>query len=160
MRTNRFFLFIVLLTVPLVMAQAQTPILEVFKWDNSKVQVGLADLGKLTFSGTDLVLNMKSGDQTNIPTTSIRNMIFNTVNSVQTPVTAVGIKVYPNPATDFIRIDNLPVESRQLTIFSLSGQVLHNILLSEGENQIDIRHFHRGIYLVKVGTQVTKFTKQ
>lgn len=142
------------------MAQSQTTILEVFKWDNSKVQVGLADLGKLTFSGTDLVLNMKSGDHTTIPTTSIRNMVFNTVNSVQTPVSVTGMKLYPNPAVDFIRVENLPEGSRQLIIFSLSGQVMQTVQLLEGENQIDIRHFHRGIYLVKVGTQVTKFTKQ
>lgn len=160
MRTNRFFLFMMLLAAPLMLTQAQTPILEVFKWDNTKVQVGLSDLGKITFSGSDMVLNLKSGELNTIPTGDIRNLVFNTVSSVPNAVSVKTLSVYPNPAQDYIRIEHVQGEHQQLSIFSLSGQVLHNILLSEGENQIDIRHLHRGIYLVKVGTQVTKFTKQ
>lgn len=62
------------------------------------------------------------------------------------------IKIYPNPADDFISIQfteqvNHPVE---VTFFNLSGRLLRETLIDSKINQVDISNLPAGIYLIKV----------
>ncbi|MGA2298641.1 MAG: T9SS type A sorting domain-containing protein, partial [FCB group bacterium] len=71
----------------------------------------------------------------------------------QTTDLTSDINIYPNPANDFIFINNF---SGKVEIFSLEG-----IKLIEPENQgrIDIRELSPGVYFLKAGGKVYKLMK-
>ena len=57
------------------------------------------------------------------------------------------IMIYPNPATDFINIEAMRLESYSIELLNLQGQ---SILKSNLESRIDVRQLNRGIYFIKV----------
>ena len=65
---------------------------------------------------------------------------------------APEIKVYPNPAADFVNVD-LPQNelTGTLSILSVSGQLVRSVQSSEGEMsiQIDVQDLPKGVYLVR-----------
>jgi hypothetical protein len=63
------------------------------------------------------------------------------------------IKLYPNPATDFVNIDNKYVQEF-VEIISLDGKV---VLTSTGKTKIDISTLQSGAYILKIGEQSQKF---
>ena len=72
------------------------------------------------------------------------------------------ISVFPNPASTVITVEtNCP---GQLSILSLSGQVLLICQVTESKSAIDINSLSAGVYVVRLvsdkGTQVGKFIKE
>lgn len=63
------------------------------------------------------------------------------------------IKIYPNPATDFIHISDTPVE---YTIYSVSG----SIRKSGKDTAVDITDLNAGLYLVRVNGKCARFIKK
>lgn len=64
------------------------------------------------------------------------------------------IHIYPNPATDFIRI-NTGSEISRLSIFDINGRLLfENDAYSSG-SEIDLGNFKNGIYAIKVQTDAS-----
>lgn len=65
---------------------------------------------------------------------------------------APEIKVYPNPAANFVNVD-LPENEMTgtLSILSASGQLVRSVQSSEGESsvQIDIQDLQKGVYMVR-----------
>jgi hypothetical protein len=72
--------------------------------------------------------------------------------------------ISPNPATDYINInvgDRLAC-SEDLKIYNAMGECVMNLTpaLSEGEGaRIDVSQLAAGVYFVKAGDRVEKFTK-
>jgi ELWxxDGT repeat protein len=72
-------------------------------------------------------------------------------NTVFAPV-AAEIKVYPNPATDFVSVDISKNElGGTLHLLSASGQLVRNASIMEGETSIrlELQGLPEGIYLVR-----------
>ncbi len=72
---------------------------------------------------------------------------------VEIPTTeAPQIKVYPNPAANFVNVD-LPENelTGTLSILSASGQLVRSVQSSEGESsvQINIQDLQKGVYMVR-----------
>ncbi len=69
------------------------------------------------------------------------------------------IKVYPNPASNIINIDNTDIET--VEIFNLSGKL---ILTERNTNQINVETLSKGIYLLSIQTKnglySSKFVKE
>lgn len=65
-------------------------------------------------------------------------------NSIDT-----DIKVYPNPASDWIEIQSNTEKELMISIVDLSGKVLFNSKLS-GSSKIDLTSFQRGFYILKI----------
>lgn len=83
--------------------------------------------------------------------------------TVQTPTAAPEIKVYPNPAVDYVRVDlpeNAPVGT--LAIFDANGRQIREVTPAEGDTyaEISLQEYTNGIYWVrwmqKDATPVTK----
>ncbi len=73
-----------------------------------------------------------------------------------------GIKLYPNPAGDFINIaidNDADLLAREVQILDLLGLVVSKQELTDGNNRIDISNLPRGTYFIKVGDRVEKFVK-
>ena len=65
----------------------------------------------------------------------------------------------PNPANDFVRI-SINATNAHFSIVSLTGQLVDNGILTEGQNAFSTANLSNGIYMVRVssdeGTSVQK----
>jgi hypothetical protein len=73
--------------------------------------------------------------------------------AIEDEVDSYDISIYPNPATDYIVVDqNLDKESYNQTYFyNVSGQLKMVVNTYDGENKIDIQSLSKGIYIIKIG---------
>ncbi len=107
---------------------------------------------------TTVVLVLKAGGD------NTYNILFDNV-SVMGPDVAVEAAainaaniVYPNPATDQIRISN--VDANEIQIFDIVGKKVYSTLDVSEEMTIDISGFKDGMYFVRTGRSTTKILKQ
>ena len=74
------------------------------------------------------------------------------IKQENTAIATVEIKVYPNPASNYINVE-LPKNDMKgtLSIISASGQLVRSVQSSGGETslQMDVRDLPKGIYLVR-----------
>ena len=77
-----------------------------------------------------------------------------------------NIRIFPNPAANFITIENPSKENATLEISNSIGQVVYKTQISSSENtkELDVSAFPSGIYFVKIKSRsdvaVQKFVKQ
>lgn len=71
---------------------------------------------------------------------------YNDVEEVE----ALRVKVYPNPATDYIMVDAMSASSVQ--IYDMTGR----LVLTSTESKIDVRNLETGVYFVRVNGNATK----
>jgi hypothetical protein len=156
--TSVLFLF-VLLEIGLTHAQSQNLSLNIQKTDNTEKNIQLGLLKKITFSGTDLILNYQTGSTENVGISLIQKLTFSPFTAVSNVLDdANSIAVYPNPSSNFIFFKNLPEGSSDVTVYSINGMKMLNV--SAANNQVDVSRLATGIYLIKVNNQVLKFSKQ
>jgi WD40 repeat protein len=67
------------------------------------------------------------------------------------------IKIYPNPATDYIEIQ--PSEGFDIQIFDMLGTVVASIHPMTTSHRMNIEHLAPGMYFIKIGNRVEKFVK-
>jgi hypothetical protein len=76
-------------------------------------------------------------------------------NSIKIESKTKVIMLYPNPAKDYLNIDNF--YRGKIEIYSVNGLKL---LESENTNMIDIQELQNGIYFVKSDNEINKFIKK
>jgi len=69
------------------------------------------------------------------------------------------ITVYPNPSDNFLTIDRKTNKISFALISDLNGNILLGQKLQLDKENIDLRSFNAGIYILKIDNYVTKFTK-
>lgn len=157
---NKQFLILILSVILLAgIVNAQSPVLEIHRWENNPIKVELSQLGKITFSGTNMNLNLKSGEVTSVPATTVRNLVFGTVTALNR-TESMQMKLSPNPAVDHIRLTQINPDAKVVSLYSLSGQMLQQVKVSDQEMLISVDHLHQGIYFVRAGNEVIKFMKR
>lgn len=67
-----------------------------------------------------------------------------------------AIHIYPNPATDYVRVENLPCTLSQIAFYTQGGA--HVKTLDNPSAKIDIQYFTKGIYVRIVSCEGRKFT--
>ncbi len=72
---------------------------------------------------------------------------------------ASAISLVPNPCSNTLYI-NMPNANAVLRIYTISGQLVHQELLSENSTAIDVSSWQHGMYLAKIATQNTSFIKK
>ncbi|MFA7616703.1 MAG: T9SS type A sorting domain-containing protein [Moheibacter sp.] len=81
---------------------------------------------------TDLDLGMViEGDETTMGVTDLNNVSF---------------AVYPNPATNFVKVDMKNAEVKQMTVISMNGKVV----ASSNSSSVRVSELPAGVYAVKV----------
>ncbi len=65
------------------------------------------------------------------------------------------IKIYPNPATDFVNIGNMPASVKEVILYDLLGKVV----LSSTSATLDVRALPVGKYIIRIGEVRKKFIK-
>ncbi len=71
-----------------------------------------------------------------------------------------SIMLYPNPAADFITISILSKNRQAIEIINSMGNIVYSGGITIENKSINISGLQKGIYLVRVGNRVSKFTKQ
>ncbi len=66
-----------------------------------------------------------------------------------------SFRVYPNPASEQIKIDGVE-PGEQIKIYSIHGE----LVLSTTQNIIDVSHFKNGVYFIRLGENVLKWVKK
>ncbi|WP_452226244.1 T9SS type A sorting domain-containing protein [Lacinutrix cladophorae] len=71
----------------------------------------------------------------------------------------VKIKIYPNPVTDYLKIESNPLKEASVAIFDLNGRKILNHTYSVNNNAINVTKLHAGVYFISIkvnGVQTTK----
>lgn len=61
------------------------------------------------------------------------------------------IKVFPNPAVDFIQIENMP-EQATIQVFDLSGSLLKEVAALSVSEKLPVQELADGVYLLKISS--------
>lgn len=78
----------------------------------------------------------------------IRDLTITSTTDIEVSVDMPVIEVFPNPASHevFIRVPEFTQGSIQ--VYNTHGQLVHNELSVRHQTQIDIGHWHKGLYIV------------
>jgi hypothetical protein len=138
---------------------AQTELVLIFT-DNTESSTSVSNISRITFQENNLVLKLNSGTSTDYPVVSIDRMVFSGDSDTETEtIQTTDITVYPNPASDYLTIRNLPASYTQVTIYQSSGVVVYSAKMNSGNNQLDVSTFPKGIYIIKADGKTLKFSK-
>jgi len=62
----------------------------------------------------------------------------------------LDIKIYPNPATDYINFDNESGKVERVIIYSLVGRKVKEYKANHGKNTYDVTDLSNGMYLIQL----------
>ena len=71
-----------------------------------------------------------------------------------------GIAISPNPASDFIRINNEKEADLAIEIFDMAGKRVYKDSFNQIENEIKTAGWNRGVYFVKASDERSTFTQK
>ncbi|MEM0995141.1 MAG: T9SS type A sorting domain-containing protein [Bacteroidota bacterium] len=60
------------------------------------------------------------------------------------------IKIYPNPATDYIAFQNPDGRVKGVVFYNLVGRSIRKMSASSGKNMYDVTDLSRGMYLIQL----------
>lgn len=69
------------------------------------------------------------------------------------------LKLYPNPAQDYLILENDFSTNERLSIYNVNGQKVREQLVVNNLEQIDIHGLSTGFYILRVQTKTLKFVK-
>ena len=80
--------------------------------------------------------------------------------SVDNSVDGISFNIYPNPANDFIFIENISIGSK-VDLFNVVGKNIKSFEIESHNQRLDINGLNSGVYFVKVGDKAAaKFVKR
>ncbi|MCR4858674.1 MAG: T9SS type A sorting domain-containing protein [Bacteroidales bacterium] len=136
---------------------AQTTIVDVHLNGGDTQSFEIADNGKLYFQNDYLFIEDGLNLPYSLPVSSIQKMNFSYIAGIQ-EIDAAGYKLYPNPASSFLKIFSQDNDLNHYQIFSSDGRmVLEGI--SRNDEPVDIHTLAKGLYMVKVNDKTFKITK-
>ncbi len=70
-----------------------------------------------------------------------------------------GIKIYPNPASNYVMIENIK-ESSLIKILDITGKVLHESKSANSKSHITLNNLYNGIYFINIISQGNFYTQK
>lgn len=126
--------------------------------DKTVVSTSLSTINKITFSNENLVLKFNTGSAISYSLSKINNLFFQ-ISSQTKDISTSEMKIFPNPATDYIEISNLNSEDTEISIFNLSGMQIMCARLNMADNKLNVSSLKKGIYILKIASNTFKFSK-
>lgn len=121
----------------------------------------IAGIRKITFPDGNLVLQYTDNSTESVALSSIRKITFNEVSGFEnlSPATSNQLLVYPNPTSETIYL-TLSIEgSSTVHLYKIDGILIKTQQISNESQGIYVGDLPKGIYIVRVGNQATKFSK-
>lgn len=153
---------IILLVLMFVVCHANAQsILIIKKADNTQQAYNLSDIQKLTFSDTNLVVNVIDGTTPTLAKSEVKSIVFNNENSGigEDLADETKVIVFPNPSSDFIYVETNKEEASEITIYNTQGQLVIRAKMPSGY-PINISSLVAGVYVLKVENQTIKLLKK
>ncbi len=136
---------------------AQTTIVDVRLHGGGTQSFEIADNGKLYFQNDYLFIEDGLNLPYSIPVSSIQKLSFAYIAGIQ-EIEAAGYKLYPNPASSYLKIFSQDNDLNHYQIFSSDGRMVLKGICRNDES-VDIHTLPKGLYLVKVNDKTFKITK-
>ncbi len=73
---------------------------------------------------------------------------------------ALDVKIYPNPANQYLIIDNTDIIIKQVQIYDLRGKLQKHYRINNTKCTIDISHLSQGMYFIKIETSQGIITRK
>jgi len=134
-----------------------------YQWYIDGVPVASGDGGKLmemsvTKTGIYKVsIKLNANNETRVVSMELN---ISEVTGIDSKKNKYGIKVYPNPASDFIYVQsNNPDANSGYAITDLSGEMVLSGLIKNGSDKINISMLSSGTYALAVGNEQVKVIK-
>lgn len=150
--------FLFLLSAGFVFSQTG---IKVVYYTGAEQNFAIQNSGKLYFSGDNLLVKTDaSAADTSIPVSIISKIVFSNdaLATQEIGANEKNMKLYPNPSSDFIRIQSVS-KSLSVKIYNLSGQTVLSGTYKSDEN-IDVSKLEKGVYLVQANGVTIKFIKK
>ncbi len=142
-------------------SNAQTSV-KVVQHDGTETVYSIASDGNMHFENGNLVVKL-SGSSTATTTSLavIRKIVFTdeTVGINDPKAQQSKYAIYPNPTSNFFKIEAPEGESLNVVVVNVSGRKIVEGFYKNG-NTIDLSRFETGIYFVKINNQNFKLIKQ
>lgn len=157
-RIKQLLLFLVLLYGNGVLGQT---VMTIIWFDGIENDFELSTETSIKFVSDSLALNLSSESNTPIfyGVDEVRKLCF--TESIIADVDALDsrrIILFPNPVDDYFYIENVK-EERQLIIYAINGIIITQTQYWS-DRCVDVSSLHSGIYIVRVGNKIGKFTKK
>ena len=117
----------------------------------------VSEAGKIYFDNGYLMVDDGNDSPFSFPLSDIRKVLFSGTTSVET-IESDHIRIYPNPATTFLRISSDRNSDSRYQIFSIDGRLLMSGVCKQ-EETINISRLPKGLYLIKVDGKTFKISK-
>ncbi|MGN0033063.1 MAG: T9SS type A sorting domain-containing protein [Candidatus Limimorpha sp.] len=125
------------------------------KTDGTQIDMPMGSNDEITFSNSEIIVS-NQGQTINIALQEINKAFFQKTTSLNS-VNKQSLSIFPNPAKDIIRINNLE-GNNEVSIITLQGQTIKKSDVTNDGN-IDISDLNPGVYIINVGKLVSKFIK-
>jgi lysyl endopeptidase len=78
----------------------------------------------------------------------------------ETPHPLSGVRIYPNPVTTSLTIDNIYNEDLSIRIADITGKTLHEERMASGRQALDMQAYPDGIYFVRLTSKEETLSKK
>lgn len=136
-------------------AFAQEVTFTIVKTDGTSADYTMSSDSKIFYSDTQIFIK-SNGETVSYNLSELRKAYFS-VNDDVNEVDNQQFAIYPNPATDVLRINNLS-DNQHVTIYSIDGKMVKKFTMS-AEAEINISDLQPGLYIIGVGNEFSKFIK-
>ena len=134
---------------------AQNIMFNIVKTDGSTNQYAMSYDTKIYYSDTQLFFD-NDGTTIAYNISELQKAYFSTFDNVDI-VDNQQLTIYPNPANDVLRIENIS-DNQEVIVYSINGAIVKKVVVS-GDNAIDISELHPGMYVIEAGNMFSKFIK-
>ncbi|MCL2434594.1 MAG: InlB B-repeat-containing protein [Lentimicrobiaceae bacterium] len=114
-----------------------------------------------TSSGTaTITATIQNGVAVGTPFTKDFNIKVDTVVGIAEN-TLINFRVYPNPTTDYITIDNETNFTQMAIIYDIRGSIVISAIISPfDKTKVNMGHLSVGMYVLRVGNETMKILKE
>ena len=153
---KREFVISAALLLTVFVAQAETSLVAA-RSDGGTDLWYVSNVRTLTFADGQLCVNKTDGTTEKIDISSVKRLTFNGADgSVGDVLQGGSMRVYPNPATDVLYVDNAEAGA-PVAVYGLDGR---RWLTGVAGEPLSVGALPSGFYVVKVGNQSFKIRKQ
>lgn len=149
-------IFCLLFLSGIILCSAQVNV-EVQLISSGTQSFSVSETGKIYFDNGFLMVDDGDNIPFSFPLSDIRKILFSGATSVET-IESDHIRIYPNPATSFLRISSDLNSDSRYQIFSIDGRLLMSGACKQ-EETINISRLPKGLYLIKVDGKTLKISK-
>lgn len=77
-------------------------------------------------------------------------VVADVLTSVNSLLAANGVKIYPNPANDFVNVETNSTEPVILQVYDAASRLVRTDRLTNGANRLSISDLHAGMYQLRI----------